>query len=622
MAPPTTTRFARLALVAACAAALPLSASDAQTKDQRHVDSTLADLRTLATQVTPALARYCATKSPASYVKVACPIYTRTLQRLAQRESLFVTITPPPVTPQGPPQHDTTTTPPPPVVITPGPPPGPVIFTHPYGPPASGTILAEFPRVQVDVTYPTPSRSYRIGANLQQALDTAKAGDELRVPLGSTYTGNYVWRQCPSAWVILRGDIDDAQLGARGTRMTRSRATALALPRIVTTTTTNAMVTQGPACHLWLAGLNFGANNPGNEVYSIVQFGGFAADGQTSLAAMAHDLVLDRSLVAGSFTQILRRCVVLNSGSAAVVDATLDDCHSNYSDSQGILGLNGTGPYRIENNTINAGHQAFMFGGGDPAISGLIPSDIVVRGNLVGRPKSWQGVWKVKTTIELKQGNRVLIEGNTVYNVWADAWGGPAISFKSTNQDGGCPWCNTSDVTFRYNVITCAGIGYNVAGRPEQYPAVPMSRVSIYDNDADSVNVGACTGVGDAFSHYGVDDLFFVHNRVANSPGSRSGIIFDGPPSQRATYVGNVMGGQYSINASGGGGIAKYLPGAVFTANAFVVPGASSCPAGMPTGALCVGSFSAAATLVGSDGRPLGPDQSKLAAARAAVVAP
>ena len=56
---------------------------------------------------------------------------------------------------------------------------------------------------------------------------------------------------------------------------------------------------------------------------------------------------------------------MLNSATSAVIDSWLGDCHSNQGDSQAIVGWNGPGPYLIQNNHLEAGHEVVMFGGGD-----------------------------------------------------------------------------------------------------------------------------------------------------------------------------------------------------------------------------------------------------------------
>ena len=57
-----------------------------------------------------------------------------------------------------------------------------------------------------------------------------------------------------------------------------------------------------------------------------------------------------------------------------------------------------------------------MFGGSDPVISGVIPSDIEFRRNHFFKPTSWKGKWMIKNLIEIKSAQRVLIEGNIFEN--------------------------------------------------------------------------------------------------------------------------------------------------------------------------------------------------------------
>src|SRR4051812_38285276 len=95
--------------------------------------------------------------------------------------------------------------------------------------------IAERPRIVVDTTYPTSTRTLRVAAtgNLQAALDSAAGGDVILLPPGATYTGNFVLRnKSTGGWIVLRTDLTDAQLGVPGTMMTPSKAAALRLAKI------------------------------------------------------------------------------------------------------------------------------------------------------------------------------------------------------------------------------------------------------------------------------------------------------------------------------------------------------------------------------------------------------
>jgi hypothetical protein len=51
---------------------------------------------------------------------------------------------------------------------------------------------------------------------------------------------------------------------------------------------------------------------------------------------------------------------------------------------------NGTGPFRIINNYIEAAGENVMFGGSWPATTGLIPSDIEISGNHILKNTAWR----------------------------------------------------------------------------------------------------------------------------------------------------------------------------------------------------------------------------------------
>jgi hypothetical protein len=117
---------------------------------------------------------------------------------------------------------------------------------------------------------------------------------------------------------------------------------------------------------------------------------------QTTLAQVPANFVFRQVYAHGTPTLTLRRNFYVNSSSTALVDSWCGEGHENGSDSQCWLTLNGPGPYLLGNNYMEAGHEIIMFGGGDPSIPGLIPSDITIIGNHITRPTSWKGVWQVK----------------------------------------------------------------------------------------------------------------------------------------------------------------------------------------------------------------------------------
>jgi hypothetical protein len=302
-----------------------------------------------------------------------------------------------------------------------------------------------------------------------------------------------------------------------------------------------------------------------------------------------------------------------------VIDSWISDCHSNNGDSQGIVGWNGPGPFLIKNNHIEGGHQAVFFGGADPGIANLSPSDITVIGNYITRPATWINVWQTKTIIETKNAKRMLLEGNVIENVWADAQVGYAILLKSENQSGTAPWSQTADITMRYNRIRNVGSGFNIAANPGWAPAVPAARISIYDNTIDNLGNGLWGGQGIPLQMLGAtQDVIFAHNSWSNA--GNQAISFDGQPSTRTVIHSNIIpSGIYGVHGSGTGtgvsALNTYAPGSLFAYDMIVggdcasYPATTQCPSNIPS-----------SPGLGYDGRPIGADVAKVNAATAGVI--
>jgi hypothetical protein len=197
-----------------------------------------------------------------------------------------------------------------------------------------------------------------------------------------------------------------------------------------------------------------------------------------------------------------------------------------------------------------------MFGGADPAIPDLIPSDIEIRHNHVTKPLAWRGgIWLIKNLLELKNAQRVLIEGNVFENNWEHAQDGSAMQLQSS-QGGHAPWSRTWDVTIRSNIIRNTGGGIVIAGAPQIYPAVHARRFVVSNNLIQNINVPGFTGTGRGFSLFqDVADATIVHNTVPAT--TNSAITFDGSlsaPTMRLVVRDNIIGGgMYGIIGSGTG---------------------------------------------------------------------
>jgi hypothetical protein len=462
------------------------------------------------------------------------------------------------------------------------------------------------------------------------------------------YSGNFTLpnKGSGTSWIVIRPALPASALPAEGRRMTPLLAAAANLPRIEAPNQGAAIQTAAGAHHYRFVGLEVALASAQTWSYGLVTLGTDGSGGQTTLESVPHDIVLDRMYVHGNATATLRRCVALNSASSAVIDSYLSECHETGADSQAISGWNGPGPFKIVNNHLEAAGEVIMFGGSDPSIQNLVPSDIEVRHNHLTRPLSWKGVWLVKNIFELKNATRVLVEGNVMENNWLHGQDGTGVVIKSVNQDNTAPWSGTNNVTFRLNILRNTGAGFLFAANPENKPCVPLNTVAVTDNLILNINSTDYNGTGRGFLTQGnVADLTISHNTQVNLLVG-IGTIAMGPPDARLvrfTVTNNVLAspgnyGVYGDNFGGGGAAwAFYAPGGTLTGNVFAGTGSdgSTYPAGnfFPADNSSIGftdlaggdySLSLVSPFKGkaSDGRDPGADMAALLAATNGAVLP
>jgi hypothetical protein len=254
-------------------------------------------------------------------------------------------------------------------------------------------------------------------------------------------------------------------------------------------------------------------------------------------------------------------------------------------DSQAIAGTNGPGPFVIENNYLEAAGENILFGGADPYIPNLVPSDIVVRGNHLYKPTAWrsQTQWTVKNLFELKNAQRVTIDGNVMENNWVAAQTGWAILFTPRNQDGGCPWCVVRDVQFTNNVVRHTSSGVKILGRDYNHPSQEASNIVVRNNLFEDVSRARWGGEGRFLQMTdGGRDITFDHNTILQDGTS---IVWVSDTVQNFVFTNNIAPDYgYGIKsdgiAPGNATIAQRLPHSTIRGNIF----AGTNPATYPTG--------------------------------------
>jgi hypothetical protein len=293
---------------------------------------------------------------------------------------------------------------------------------------------------------------------------------------------------------------------------------------------------------------------------------------QTSTDAVPHHVILDRVFIHGRPDADVRRGVSMNGASCALVDSRVVEIHEAGADSQAVGGSTGPGPFKIANNLLEGAGENIMFGGADPRIRDLVPSDIEIRGNHIVKPAAWMGSsWTVKNLLELKNARRVLIEGNLLEHNWPGAQNGFAILFTVRNQDGGAPWSVVEDVTFTNNVVRKVASAINVLGTDDNHPSRTTRRIAIRNNLFEEIGAPPWGGRG-AFLQLvdGADDVEVTGNTIAQTGEI---VLASGRPHTKFVFRDNVAphntygfaGDDHFGDPSGT--IERYLPGAKVTGN-------------------------------------------------------
>jgi hypothetical protein len=417
-------------------------------------------------------------------------------------------------------------------------------------------------------------------------------------------------------------------------------------------------------------------------------------DAQTSLADVPYDIVLDRVFVHGHATKGQKRCIALNGRAQEVLNSYVSDCAHFALDSQAIAGFNGPGPFKIINNYLEASTENVMFGGADPRIPNLIPSDIEIKRNYFYKPLTWRNpvlatpssgpaltsisgggslaagthyftvvavlssggdealsakspetavsvptngstvtlrwsavakadsyriyrgtssgsqtrymtttgpvtslaytganeltgtaptqgrLWNVKNLLELKNAQRVAIDGNIFEHSWVASQKGYAILFKSINQNGSAPWAVVQDVSLTNNIIRHVAGAVDILGADYTYPSGRTARVLIRNNLV--YDLSSTWGVSHFLLMTGApEDVTLDHNTI-----HQDGMIVlaDGAPIPGFTMTNNVAPhNAYGIFGSGYGfgnrAIAYYFPDSVIRRNAIGGANASVYPA-------------------------------------------
>ena len=380
-------------------------------------------------------------------------------------------------------------------------------------------------------TIPVPA-----GGDLQTAIMNAQAGDTIELAAGATYVGNFTLTDHGGDTFVTIRTAESTGQPEAGARVSPDHAPRLAKIR---TNTNQPAIQTAPNAHHWrllLLDIESGPVSQG-EIVAL----GSASALQGSMAMVPHDIELDRLYIHADVRAGRVRGVALNSAATTITGCYISEIKAVGQDSQAIGGWNGPGPYVISNNYLEAAGENLMFGGADPRVPDLVPSDITIVNNTMSKQLGWRNQsWSVKNILELKNARRVTILGNTLEYNWQGGQSGYAVLFTVRNQDGGCPWCQVDHVIFRRNVVRNVAAGIQILGIDNNYPSRQTQAIEIRDNIFAGIDNEKWGGNGYFVTLAATPrDITIDHNTIITEHGS--GLIqVDGPPVLGFTFTNNI----------------------------------------------------------------------------------
>ena len=371
------------------------------------------------------------------------------------------------------------------------------------------------------------------GDDLQGSINRAKKGDTIVLQAGATFTGPII---LPDKGPGFSTDADyitirTANLEGIPAEVERVKPElhSRSMPKIVSAGGDKALGTAPGAHHFKFIGIEFAPTANASYIYNLIDLG---ATDYTSVSQLPHHLIFDRCYVHSTGLNKVRRGIALNTGDTSILNSYISGFAGAGDETQAIGGWNGSGPFRIINNFIEGGAENLLFGGADPAIHDLVPTDIEIRRNYFTKPAEWAGTATLKTLIELKNARRVTIDGN----VLDTAVRVTAVVLTVRNQDGRAPWSTLEDISVTNNIIRRASTGVNILGSDDRFPSQTAKRIKIENNLF--LDLGMTADTTYFVQSNGAESVTVNHNTVQHSGNVVSGY---GKPTIGFSFTNNIV---------------------------------------------------------------------------------
>jgi hypothetical protein len=277
------------------------------------------------------------------------------------------------------------------------------------------------------------------------------------------------------------------------------------------------------------------------------------------------------------------RAIELNCGKTAVIENFIAGIAEVGRDAQAICGWNGSGPFQVYHNFLQASGENLIFGGGRCMHPDRAPRGLHMRGNHSHKNPEWRNLLvevRVKNHLQFKHMSDAIVEENLYENNWRDgqtghAWLFKCVNDKETNPDGTlASWQKTHNNIIRNNVVR-KSIGFVSINNSEgEGPTQGVKGLYIEGNLAYDMNTTFLEDGGDPRAFLiggGPRDVRISSNAAIFPMNSNAFLVFhSGGLVEPFTMMKNILAeGQYGIKAVGMGlaALREYSPNGIFESN-------------------------------------------------------
>lgn len=446
---------------------------------------------------------------------------------------------------------------------------------------------------------PAPGKRIKVssGSDLEQEVQHASCGDTLLLPAGESFKLKSLPRKnCDDQhYIVIRTDAPDSKLPAENQRVSPAWAGVASLPD-------RPAYAQPPGGPARLLATIIVSDPDGVRFGDHYRFIGLewtktrgSNVGRLAFAGEADHLIFDRNWFHGWDGEEMH--IGLGMAKGAHYIAIIHSYFSSFTctavtgsctDAVALGGGNGNLPIyvlKVVDNFLEASGENILMGG---AAATVRPEDLEIRRNHLFKPMFWNPGSPdhrdptpiVKNLFELKNGNRVLFEGNYLENSWGGfSQVGPAILLTPRNQANRklhtnlCPTCAVTNITIRYDWIRNVNQVLQIAN-PSDFGefASGGNSYSIHDIVAEGLGYKECTrGCGGATLQIAggspktpasdvMHDVSLTHMTLVSNGYRRALMAMQGPPpSPGAPQMHDIIfnnniaeAGEYGPWATGG----------------------------------------------------------------------